>query len=127
MKELVNPPPSEGIDALFRDAEAKTRALQNSLAATPGAITSGLSITAPAKTTQATESKLASAIERGSQEAANIELRARYGGGRNTAADTTAKNTGSIDKKLDALPVRIGEAIGRAIGGGRGPKFGLNF
>lgn len=108
---------SDTVNKAFVDARKKIEDARAELAK-PGIDVSKFAPVGAAEAAAAIP-KFANAAARGSQEGANAELRARFGGGvGNTPADMTAKNTAETVKAVKDLPTQIVQGLARIIGGG---------
>jgi hypothetical protein len=106
--ELAKPAASEGIADAFARAKAAIAGARAELAK-PGIDVSKLKPKAAAA--KAEPLKFADAISAGSKEAANLELKARFGGaGRGTPESETARNTRMMVELLSKLLAKSGGA-----------------
>lgn len=121
-KELAKPPASEAVNDYFTRAQERIKAMRGELAKTGTDISKISPVLAP-QTAKVGDPKFASAIAAGTKEAANVELRARFGGAGRTAADQTAANT----KKTNEILERIAKALpgARGVEGAGGGGLGL--
>ena len=125
LTELNKPLPSVGISKAFDDARKKIDDARKALE-DMGILDVNKFAPEPtvAPLVKNTGLKFAEAMRAGSKEAANIELRARFGGTGKTAQDQTAANT----KKANEYLAKIAQAVQIDVRGGKNfDNIGWNF